>query len=469
MAQATLKESELNILVSTNPAKGYEILGEIEITSEEEVQGKVTVARQAQPKWFAMGLKKRVEYLNKLNKLFELSKDEFVKRTSLEMGMPKELSESLVDGAIDELKWNCDHAPEILKTETLFEDDKEINEVVYEPHGVMACIVAWNFPLPNFVVSVSQALLAGNTVVMKYSEEIPLFSKYLEGIVDKAGFPEGVVNFIYGDGNIGATLSDQDIDFLSFTGSSQTGRKLYRKAADKLIPITLELGGSSPGIIFSDCELTDQFIENLFWQRFLNSAQFCDGMKRLIVHESLFDECVKKLETFANSKIIGDPTNLETELGPLVAERQVVKLEEQVKDALDKGAILNCGGKRPEGLQGAYYEPTILSNVKHGMRVWDEEVFGPVLPIVNFDTYEEAIALANDTQYGLSGYVFSQDKTLAGKALSDIKAGAVNTQNAHFYRPQNPFGGYKNSGIGRQGGKFGFQQVCQIKTIAREK
>lgn len=467
MSQKALKQAvEKSMLISTNPARAYEILGEVEIFNEGRVQRQVAKARKAQAAWWRLGLEKRIQHLKQLNGLFQEKRDELVTATSLEMGMPKKLSESIVDGGIYDLNWNCDHATVYLKNEVLFEDDNEVNEVVYEPHGVMACIVAWNFPFGNFVTSVSQALLAGNTVVMKYSEEVPLFSRYFESIIKESELPDGIVNFVYGNGHVGSLLADQEIDFLSFTGSSQTGQKIYQKAAEKLIPVTLELGGSSPGIIFKDCELTDQLIETLFWARFLNSAQFCDGMKRLIVHKSHFEECVEKLARYAETKKIGDPMDLETELGPLVAERQVVKLEAQIKQALDKGAKLHCGGKRPAGLQGAYYEPTILSNISKDMRVWREEVFGPALPVVSFDSYEEAISLANDTHYGLSGRVFTPNKALARQALLDIKAGSVNTQNAHGYRPQNPFGGYKHSGIGRQGGKFGFHQACQTKVLA---
>ncbi len=169
-------------------------------------------------------------------------------------------------------------------------------------------------------------------------------------------------------------------------------------------------------------------------------------MKRLIVHNSLLDEIVRKLSAYAQTKISGDPFDEATELGPLVAERQVVKLEEQVRDALDKGAKLHCGGKRPENLSGAFYLPTILTNITKDMSVWKEEVFGPVLPIVSFNAYEEAIELANDTEYGLSGAVFTDDSSLARKAQLDIKAGSLDHNKLHYFRPQNPFGGYKKSG-----------------------
>lgn len=470
MTQTALKpqDSALN-LISTNPAKGYEVLGEVRISTEDEIKEKVNKARAAQKGWYDIGVEARVAHLRKLNDLFKVNRDEFVRLTSEEMGMPRGLSEGVVNRCIEKIKWNCDHAAACLEPLILHEDNESITTQYFEPRGVMACIVAWNFPLANFGVSAVQPLLAGNTVVMKYSEEVPLFAEFLESVIAQSGLPDGVVNFVHGDGKTGETLLMQEIDFISFTGSSQTGRKIYASAAERLLPVTLELGGSSPGIVFSDCKINDSLIETIFWKRFLNSAQFCNGLKRLIVNNSLLDECVDKLATYAKGRALGDPLDSATEMGPLVAERQVVKLEEQVKDALDKGAKLHCGGKRPDGLSGAYYEPTILTNVTRDMRIWREEVFGPALPVIGFDTYEEALELANDTDYGLSGSVFTHDKELELRAMLDIKAGAIDALGSNYFQPQSPFGGYKHSGIGRQSGKPGFHQACEIKVIARRK
>jgi acyl-CoA reductase-like NAD-dependent aldehyde dehydrogenase len=450
-------------IVSTNPAMTDNVLGEVSSTSLDEIKKIVLNARQAQEDWYNLGLDKRVQHMRDLLVHLTQYKDEFIKRTSLEMGIPIGLSTGIVDGGLSDLLWNCDNAHRYLSNKIVFEDDSEVNEIIHEPYGVIGCIVAWNFPFGNFIASASQALLAGNSVVMKYSEEVPLFSKYLEEVISASNLPKNVMNFVYGDGRVGGYLSDQDIDFISFTGSTMTGQKIYEKSASKLIPVALELGGSSPGIVFKDCPVTDELIEALFWERFLNSAQFCNGMKRLFVHQSLFDEVVKKLSDFAKTKIIGDPLDKKTELGPLVAERQVTKVAEQVKDALDKGAEIHCGGKKPAHLNGAYYEPTILTKITKDMRVWTEEVFGPALPIIPFDTYEEAISLANDTEYGLSAIIFTKDKNIAKKAISDLKAGTINQWPSNTYRPQNPFGGYKKSGIGRQSGEEGFLHVTQSK------
>ncbi len=466
MSHAKIQLTTNDSIVSTNPARAYEILGEVESSTEIEIKNIVKNARLAQSEWFALGLEKRIQYMRALGDHLAKHKDEFIKRTCQEMGMPLGLSTGIVEGGLSDLMWNCDNASKYLSNKIVFEDDKQVNEVIYEPYGVMACIVAWNFPFGNLIASASQALLAGNTVVMKYSEEVPLFSKYLEQVIVSSDLPKNVMNFVYGNGTVGEILSNQNIDFISFTGSSATGEKIYKTAASKFIPAALELGGSSPGIVFEDCPITDDLIQSLFWERFLNTAQFCNGMKRLFVHHSKFDEVVEKLSAYAKTKIIGDPLDENTELGPLVAERQVLKLEGQVKDALDKGAKLHCGGKRPNGLDGAFYEPTILTNITKDMKVWTEEVFGPALPILPFDTYDEAIAMANDTEYGLSAIIFTTDKNITKKALSDINAGTVNQWPSNTYKPQNPFGGYKKSGIGRQMGEDGFRDVTQSKATS---
>jgi len=454
-------------IISIDPATN-EPLGEVSTTSSDQVKHKVKLAKKAQPLWQNMGLDSRVNALRVLLGLFEKHKGKLSETTCREMGRPIALCESLHDYAVELFLWNLNHAPECLKNETTYEDDTIINEVVYEPLGVIACIMAWNFPIGNFVFSVVQALIAGNTVVIKYSEEIPLFSKLLEEICGSAKLPEGVLSFVHGDGEIGKILVEEDVDLISFTGSSETGRKLHIQAAEKGIPIVLEMGGSSPGIIFQDANTTN-LLKTVFDYRFANSGQFCDNLKRLIVHSSLFDYCVDGLVEIARQAKLGNPLSRDTTMGPLVAERQVIRLEMQVKDALDKGAKLICGGDRPEGLKGAWYRPTILVNITSDMRVWKEEVFGPVLPIVSFETYEEAIQLANDSVYGLTGYIFTNNKNIARRAMNDIKAGCIGINGMDFFRPENPFGGYKRSGIGRENGKWGFHDVCRVKVIARDK
>jgi hypothetical protein len=207
-------------------------------------------------------------------------------------------------------------------------------------------------------------------------------------------------------------------------------------------------------------------VDNIFFTRYHNVSAMPYS---LIVHESLADELTEKLVKFTKSKVVGDPQNEETELGPLIAERQVVKLEGQLEDAVNKGANILCGGKRPEDVKGAYFELTLLNNIKPEMEVWHDEVFGPILPIITFKTYDEAIRMANDNIYGLSAYIYTKDKELANKAIDDLEAGTITVHGANPYGPYSPFGGYKRSGLGRTGGIRGFRDVAQLKTVARVK
>ena len=226
------------------------------------------------------------------------------------------------------------------------------------------------------------------------------------------------------------------------------------------------MGGSNPAVLFGDIDIKDT-LKKIYGKRFLNNGQVCDAVKRLIVHESIFDKVVKELKLIVESKVIGPPEDQKTDFGSLVSKRQLVALEEQVQDAIINGATVITGGKRPTNLKGAYYLPTILINVTSNMKVWKEEVFGPVLPIVSFNTEEEAMKLANDTEYGLGAVVCSKDLIRAENIAKQIDAGNIDINNGNHWVASTPFGGYKNSGMGREHGRHGFQELCQVKVIAK--
>ncbi|MBI4176336.1 MAG: aldehyde dehydrogenase [Candidatus Aenigmarchaeota archaeon] len=455
-------------LISTNPSRNYEVLGEVNISSEKEIQDKVKLARSAQKNWGPIGISRRVKLLKTLVLAFAEKKEKLALLISQEMGMPFSQAIEDLNSGIRYFSWYLDNAETYLKPEITHEDDNEIHKVVYEPVGVVAVIVPWNFPFSNFVWQAGQNLTAGNAVVFKHSEETPLFGREIEKVFDLSEIPRGVFNEVYGGGEVGNLLVHQDIDMICFTGSSKIGKQLYRIGAEKFIPVLMELGGSAPGIVFEDSDI-DKVIESIYINKFLNCGQVCDGLKRLIVHESKFQEVVKKLTAVIQGKRVGPAEDKNTEIGPLVAKRQLELLQEQVKDAVTKGAKIISGGKPPGNLKGAYYEPSLIVNVNRNMRIWQEEVFGPVLPVVSFKTYEEAIELANDTKYGLGGYVFTEDKKLFQRASSGIRTGMVAHNNVTYLMPCNPFGGCKDSGIGREHGKYGFREVCKTKTVSMEK
>lgn len=454
-------------LVSINPAN-YEVIGEVDFSSEKEIVEKIKKASDAKKSWKDLGVEGRVRLLKKVVSKFAESKEELAQLATREMGMPIAQSRFDVEDAIKYFNWYLDNAKKYLSPETVYEDDKVIHKVFYEPYGVAAVITPWNFPLSNFVWGAGQNLVAGNTVVYKTSEECVLFGKLLEKIINSSGSPDGVFSEVYGDGRVGDFLVHQDINLISFTGSTKVGKHLYKVASDKFIKAVMELGGSAPGIVFADADLNNA-VEIIYANRFTNCGQMCDALKRLIVQEGVFNDVVKKLKKNLDSIKVGDPENEKTDVGPLVSKKQLEFLEEQVKDAIDKGAKVITGGKRLEKLNGAFYKPTILTNITSDMRVWQEEVFGPVLPVISFTKDDEAVKMANDTKYGLGSYIYTKDKNKALKTASQIDAGMVSVNSSSYLQPCSPFGGYKDSGIGREHGKFGFSELTQVKIVAIEK
>lgn len=451
---------------SINPST-KQSLGEVEESTKAEIEQKVKSAKKALPDWRALGIKGRISALRKVIDNLSKRKDEFALLISKEMGMPISESSYDVNGAIEYFEWYLDNAEKYLSPETVYEDDEMIHEVHYEPVGVVAAITPWNFPASNFVWMIGQNLVIGNTVVFKDSEEVPLCGKLIEEVFANSNLPEGVFSEVYGKGEVGDTLVHQDIDMICFTGSTATGKHLYKVGAEKFIRVFLELGGSAPGVVFEDADI-DKVIETIYANRFDNCGQICDGLKRLIVHESKLDEVSKKLIAKLEEVVVGDATNKETNIGPLVSQKQLDALQEQVKDALAKGAKEFHKKELPK-LEGFFYAPTLLTEIKPDMQVWKEEVFGPVLPIVTFKTEVEAIKLANDTKYGLGGYVFTEDKARFARVALQIETGMVQMNNAGYVQPPTPFGGCKLSGIGREHGKFGFHELSNVKVVAKEK
>lgn len=457
----------MNKLQSTNPSAGYKVIGEVEVSSAEDIKTKIKKAHSAKRAWQELGVSGRVELLRKVSAKFAENKERFAKLEAEEMGMPiKEALEDF-DFGLDYLNSYLDTGEEHLKSIVTVDDENERHEVFKEPYGVAACIVPWNFPFANWVWQCGQNLVAGNTIVFKHSEETQLCGKIIEEIVNSV-LPEGVFNEVYGDGPVGEQLVNEDVNLVCFTGSSATGVKIKQATADRLLPVCLELGGSAPGIIFEDADI-EEVAGTIFTARFMTCGQMCDALKRLIVHESKVDEAISKLTSIIKEKKIGEATNSQTDVGPLVAERQLKLLEEQVADATDKGAKVIVGGKKPEGVSGAYYEPTLLTNIVVDMRVWQEEVFGPVLPIVTFSTEEEAISMANDTKYGLGAYIFTKDNERFMRVAHLLESGMVSQNTLSYINTCNPFTGYKMSGGGREHAQFGFEDVTQIKVIARQK
>lgn len=455
-------------ITSLNPATNQSV-GDVEVTTLDELHAIVEKAQAAKKSWKELGVAKRVELLKKVYDVLYAHRDEIAKLDSQEMGFPiQQCYDFNMGDGFNYFKWNLDNAEKCLAPTVTFEDDLSIHTVYREPRGVVAVIQPWNFPFCQWSWGVVANLLAGNVVVYKPSSQTPLGSKLIENLIaTECQLPDGVLSFVYGSSAVGEALVDEKINMLVFTGSTEVGQKLYQKAAAKFIPAVFELGGSAPGIVFADADM--KLAESVFWQRYANCGQACDGLKRLIVEKSTADKLVSRLKEIIESASIGDPLQTDTVFGPLSSEKQLAAVEAQVEDAKQKGAQVITGDARVSGQTGAYFQPTLLTNVTPDMKVWREEVFGPVLPVVTFETEAEAIQLANDTEYGLGAYVYTNDQAKAERVAAQIESGMVSINATNYVLPMNPFGGYKKSGLGREHGKYGFEDLTQIKLISRNK
>jgi succinate-semialdehyde dehydrogenase/glutarate-semialdehyde dehydrogenase len=452
-------------LLSTNPADNYSLVGELDVSTDEEIRAKVAKAQAAKAAWQALGVEGRISLLGPI-------RDEFLNR-AVEFAelIVKETGKSMSDAkteiaryADSELGWFLDNGAKALAGEVTLNDDESTHRIVYEPYGVAAAIAPWNFPLGMAMWAIFPNLIAGNTVAFKTSEECPLTGRLMEEVILSHGLPEGVFAEVYGAGDVGKKLAESDVNLIWFTGSSRVGRSLYKIAADKFIKAVLEMGGSNPCVVFDDVDVA-RAAQVIFNGRYRNNGQFCSALKRLIIHEDIADSLVGELRKIVTKQSVGDPFAAGTDLGSLVAKRQLDLLEGQFQDALAKGAKVVAQAKLEPGLKGAFFRPTLLSNVTRDMRVWHEEVFGPLLPIVTFESENEAVELANDTVYGLGSRVMSADIERAERVASKIDAGTVSINFETRLVACDPFGGYKNSGLGRERGYAGFQELSQIKTI----
>lgn len=459
------KNNAIPSLISTNPACGYQKLGEVACSTPEEITGIVALAQAAKASWALHGLSARLDILKNFYALLTAEKDTLAQLSSQEMGMPIMQSKSEVSFGLDYFRWNLDQAEHLLSPLVTFENAREVHKVFYRPYGVVGLIIPWNYPFTNFIWGAIQNLIVGNTVVFKHSEETSLFGKALERVIHKSGFPEGVLQEIYGNGTQGQQLAESALDLLCFTGSSAVGHQLYAQAAKDFRPVIMELGGSDPGIVLEDAPLADT-IKAIWGARFSNCGQCCSGLKRLLVHTSRYEEILGALSHCLDKIVVGDPLHARTQMGPLVAARQKQIALSQYEDAILKGAKIAYQKNLPLELEGAYVSPTLFTNVTSKMRIWHEEVFAPFLPIVPFTTMEEAVSLANDTRYGLGAYIFSQSTARVEELSQRLNVGMVQMNDTEYTRPPNPFGGNKLSGLGRENGSFGFHHLSQTQLIS---
>jgi len=343
------------------------------------------------------------------------------------------------------------------------------NQIVREPLGVVAAITPWNFPLVLAMWKIAPALAMGNSIIVKPASNTPLGTLKLAEIAIEAGLPPGVFNVITGPGStVGDSLvTHKEVDKVAFTGSTEVGRSIMKQASGTVKKVTLELGGKAPAIVLPDADL-ELAIPGILFGVFFHSGQVCESGTRLIVHDSIYEEVVEKLAAMTATIKVGNPLDLATGMGPVVSKQQMETILSYIESGIEEGARLVCGGKRatgPEVDNGYFIEPTIFAGVTNDMKIAREEIFGPVLSVIRYSTEEEAIAIANDTIYGLSGGIWSRDVVKANKIATKIKAGTIWINDWHMFRNDAPFGGYKQSGVGRELGKNVLDEYTEVKHV----
>ena len=446
-----------------NPAT-EEVCAHIALGSEEDVNAAVAAAKAAFASYSRTSVQERIELLESCAEVYQKYYNDMADAIREEMGAPKELAAGAqAYTGLGHLK----EAAKILKT-FKFEEDLGPNRVFKEPIGVCGLITPWNWPVNQISCKVAPALAVGCTMVLKPSEVAPLSAYIFARIMDEAGVPAGVFNLVNGDGPVvGTALSKHpDVDMMSFTGSTRAGSLVAQNAAPTVKRVTQELGGKSPNIILEDADL-EKAVTSGVMHMYQNTGQSCNAPSRMLVPRAKLAEAEAIAAKVTESVKVGDPSADGTTMGPVVSEVQFNKIQGLIEAGIKEGAKLVTGGPgRPEGIEKGYFvRPTVFSEANNEMTIAREEIFGPVLTMIPYDSEEEAIRIANDTPYGLAGYVQSGDIAHARKVAARIRAGniAVNGAGAGF---DVPFGGYKQSGNGREWGAHGFTDFLEIKAVA---
>ncbi|HEX7314821.1 MAG TPA: aldehyde dehydrogenase family protein [Pyrinomonadaceae bacterium] len=451
-------------VVSYDPATGDEV-GRVPLRSAEEVGAAVARARAAQKDWGARSFKERAEVVMRARAFVLEAMDEIAELIARESGKPaaEALSMELVP-TLDLMQFFARKSEKMLRPERidigLYRFMGRSSVIEYRPLGVVGIISPWNFPWATPLGEVVMALMAGNSVVLKPSELTPLVGLKVGEVFQRAGLPEGLLEVLTGDGSTGAALVDAGVDKIMFTGSVPTGRRVAEAAARRLLPVVLELGGKDPMIVFEDADLASAS-EAAVWGAFANSGQACASVERCYVHERVAEEFITRV--VEKSKALRQEPGAACDVGSMSSERQLLTVEEHVRDAVEHGARVLTGGGRAKGCsdRGWFHEPTVLADVDHSMTVMREETFGPVLPLMTFRDEEEAVRLANDSEFGLTASVWTRDIKKGRRVASKIEAGTVMVNEVLYTHgiAQTPWGGVKQSGLGRTHGRLGLLEM----------
>ena len=450
-----------------------EEIGEIEVQTAEDVKDALERAHKAQPTWAALPVEERVRYLERALKLLIARQDEIVERVLAETGKARTEALSMeIFASCDLLSYYAKREPRFLRPQKrklhgMLRFMKKL-QVVYRPLGVVGVITPWNAPFVLSMNPTAQALVAGNAVLLKPSEITPGSGALVGEIFEAAGLPEGVLQVLTGDGETGAALCEVGVDKLCFTGSVATGRKVATACGQQLIPCTLELGGKDPMIVCADADI-ESAAGGAVAGAYMNTGQYCCGTERVYVVEEVADAFTDAVVRRAGALRQG--ASGEFDMGAIFWDRQLDVIERHVADAVEKGATVRVGGRRNPELKGLDYEPTVLTDVDHDMLIMQEETFGPILPIMRVRDEEEALRLANDSDYGLSATVWTKDVYKGAEFAKRIEAGGVciNDMTVTYGCPEAPFGGLKRSGVGQVNGEAGLAGYCHALPILSDR
>mgnify|MGYP001404574299 FL=1 len=453
-----------NDLDVINPST-EEVCAVISLGAKEDTNKAVKAAKSAFATWKDTSKKERIDLLEKLLEIYKKRSGEMADAISLEMGAPMDWSTDVQTAS------GQSHLEDFILRLKEFNFDRKFNEnsnnrICYEPIGVCGLITPWNWPINQIALKVVPAFATGCTMILKPSEIAPLSAMLFAEMIDEAGFPPGVFNLVNGDGaGVGTDISSHpDIDLVSFTGSTRAGRLISKNAAETIKKVCLELGGKGGNIVFADSypNAVRDGIRNVM----SNSGQSCDAPTRMLVEKSIYDRAVKEAADEANLIKVDQSNKKGDHIGPVVSKTQYDKIISLIQSGIDEGATLAAGGPDlPNGMNKGYFiKPTIFTDVKNDMRIAKEEIFGPVLSIIPFETEEEAIKIVNDTEYGLGNYLQTEDKEKAKRVSRRLNAGIIYV-NGVAPDAGTPFGGFKQSGNGREGGVWGLEEYLEVKTV----
>jgi len=448
----------------TNPADNA-VLGTVPNMGQVETHDAIAAANAAMPAWRNKLAKERAAIMRQwFNLIMENQQDLAILMTA-EQGKPLAESQGEVAYGASFIEWFSEEAKRVYGDVIPEPIPGRRIVVIKQPIGVVAAITPWNFPNAMITRKIAPALAVGCTVVVKPAQNTPFSALALAELAERAGIPKGVINIVTGDSKaIGAELTANPlVRKLSFTGSTETGKLLMAQCADNVKKVSLELGGNAPFIVFDDADL-DAAVAGAIASKYRNTGQTCVCANRLLVQEGIYDEFAAKLATAVSQLKVGNGLETGSQQGPLINMAAVEKVESHIHDAISQGAHIVCGGKR-HTLGGTFFEPTILSNVTPNMRIAGEETFGPVAPLFRFKTEEEAIALANDTPFGLASYFYSRDVGRVWRVAEALEYGMVGVNEGVISTEVAPFGGVKESGIGREGSKYGVDDFLEIKYV----